>query len=112
MVAFGAAAAAGAVLCPLNAVTGLDCPFCGGTRAVFAAARGDLTAAFSHNALVMTVALLAPIIAPVAFVVARHPELRPKVAAVPWAAVAVTVLVCFAVLRNLPVSWLEPLRAA
>jgi hypothetical protein len=42
--------------CPFRAATGLDCPGCGGTRALTALLRGDVGLALSHN--VVTVALL------------------------------------------------------
>ncbi|MCC5950329.1 MAG: DUF2752 domain-containing protein, partial [Nitriliruptoraceae bacterium] len=35
--------------CVVHQLTGLDCPGCGGTRAVLALARGDVLAAVSHN---------------------------------------------------------------
>lgn len=38
-------------LCPLKAITGLDCPFCGGLRAVHALTRFDIATALDHNAL-------------------------------------------------------------
>lgn len=38
-------------LCPLKAITGLDCPFCGSLRAVHALTRFDLGAAADHNLL-------------------------------------------------------------
>jgi hypothetical protein len=41
-------------LCPTKALTGLDCPFCGGLRAV---ARGNLLDAGDHNLLVVALAL-------------------------------------------------------
>jgi hypothetical protein len=41
--------------CPFRALTGLDCPGCGGTRAVYALTQGDLAAAFEHNLLAMLV---------------------------------------------------------
>ncbi|GAA2350055.1 DUF2752 domain-containing protein [Saccharopolyspora halophila] len=37
--------------CPFNALTGLDCPGCGGTRAVWSLLHGDLPAALDYNAL-------------------------------------------------------------
>jgi hypothetical protein len=56
VLAWGAVAAlrpqdAGPTACPWRALTGLDCPFCGSTRAASALARGDLVAALDHNAL-------------------------------------------------------------
>lgn len=38
-------------LCPTLALLGVDCPGCGGLRATYALAHGDLGAAFDHNAL-------------------------------------------------------------
>ena len=95
--------------CPFRAVTGLDCPLCGGTRAVRALAGGDVVAAAGHNLVV--VALL-PLLA--------YAYLRwagagvgvsvPRLALPPWfPRVVVAVVVVFAVARNLPVpalSWL------
>lgn len=46
--------------CVFHQLTGLDCPGCGGTRAVLALARGDLLAAAGHNLL--TISLL-PVLA-------------------------------------------------
>lgn len=37
--------------CPFRAVTGLDCPGCGVTRALHSLANGDLPAALDHNVL-------------------------------------------------------------
>ncbi len=37
--------------CPLKELTGLDCPGCGGTRAVHALVHGDLGTALDHNVL-------------------------------------------------------------
>lgn len=39
--------------CPFLAITGLWCPFCGGTRALDALAAGDLSAALGLNLLVV-----------------------------------------------------------
>ncbi len=37
--------------CPLKALTGLDCPFCGSLRAVHSLTHGHIVDALSHNAL-------------------------------------------------------------
>lgn len=38
-------------LCPLHAMTGLNCPLCGATRATYALLHGDLVTALHDNAL-------------------------------------------------------------
>lgn len=50
----------GMPLCPTKAVTGIDCPFCGGLRAMASLGRGNVARAADHN-------LLLVLIAPVAF---------------------------------------------
>jgi hypothetical protein len=50
-------------VCPTKALTGLDCPFCGGLRATHALAHGDLGSAIDHNALVALVIVPALVIA-------------------------------------------------
>lgn len=47
----------GRTWCPFKALTGLDCPFCGATRAAAALAHGDLLAALDHNAFFVAVVL-------------------------------------------------------
>ena len=42
-------------LCPTKAFTGLDCPGCGGLRAVHSLMHGDITGALDHNAFVVLV---------------------------------------------------------
>ena len=37
--------------CPLRALTGLDCPFCGGLRGTYALMHGDVAAALDHNVM-------------------------------------------------------------
>ena len=44
-------------LCPTKALTGLDCPGCGGLRAVHSLATGDVVGALDHNAFVVLVLL-------------------------------------------------------
>lgn len=94
-------------LCPLKAATGLDCPFCGGLRAVHALTGGDLARAADHN--VLFVAALPLLVAGWALWLRRWP--RPvagrsrSAGALQWAAVAV--LVAFALARNLePLAWM------
>lgn len=56
-------------LCPTKALTGLDCPACGGLRATHALLRGDVVGALDHNAFVVLVLLPAAVVAWVAWVV-------------------------------------------
>jgi hypothetical protein len=46
-------------ICPLRAVTGLPCPTCGATRALYAFTGGDVGAALRFNPLVAGAMLLA-----------------------------------------------------
>lgn len=46
-------------LCPTKALSGLDCPGCGGLRATHDLAHGNIAGAFSHNALWV---LLVPVV--------------------------------------------------
>ncbi|WP_049570610.1 DUF2752 domain-containing protein [Streptomyces sp. SBT349] len=39
--------------CPVNWLTGLDCPSCGGTRMTYDVLHGDLAAAFQDNAVLL-----------------------------------------------------------
>ena len=48
----------GIPLCPTKAMSGLDCPFCGGLRTVAALGRGDIARAADHNLLLT---LLTPV---------------------------------------------------
>ncbi|HSO04653.1 MAG TPA: DUF2752 domain-containing protein [Candidatus Limnocylindrales bacterium] len=43
--------------CPWRTLTGLDCPFCGATRAAASLAHGDVMTALDHNALFVLVIL-------------------------------------------------------
>lgn len=47
----------GPTLCPWRSLTGLDCPFCGATRAAASLAHGDVVGALDHNALLVVVVL-------------------------------------------------------
>jgi hypothetical protein len=92
-------------LCPLHAMTGLWCPFCGCTRAVHALVHADLGTALRDNALfVATLPLLVLLWwrwwqAPSA--------VRPLPRPLFWGVVAL--VLAFGVLRNLPPGrWLAP----
>ena len=96
-------------LCPLNALTGLDCPFCGGLRGTHALLHGDVSAALDHNLLLP---LFLGALMAVAILVWRQSPLlqrggpdgtgsRPIVTrVVVWGFVAATGL--FFLIRNLP----------
>lgn len=95
-------------LCPLQALTGLDCSFCGGLRAVHALTRGDVGVALDHN--VLLVAALPLVVVGWAFWLVRgirSPE-RPAPSPPPAVQIALWVVVLgFGVVRNLPMwDWL------
>lgn len=96
--------------CPFRLVTGLDCPGCGGTRAVVALLRGDLALALDHN-VVTVIALPLLSLAWFGWLLARLGR-RPAPPVLPPAvglgiAIGLTV---FMVVRNLP--WLPFARLA
>lgn len=95
--------------CPFRASTGLDCPVCGGTRAVLAAAHGRAIEAFHDNAALMVGTLLTMVvIATPLRQTSFGLSLRRRANSVsPWAWVSVIVL--WTVVRNLPwLRWLAP----
>ncbi len=88
--------------CPFRAITGLWCPFCGGTRAVWAATHGDFRLMLHANALLPVYALFA-LWAWMAFLGRLTGWWRvPAPGGRAFYAVAVAVLVGFTVVRNLP----------
>lgn len=93
-------------LCPLKAVTGLDCPFCGGLRAVWSLLHGRIGEAADHN-LLFTVAAPFLVAGWVWWLVAASTG-RPKPTVPRWVTpVFLVVAVVFTVLRNLPAfAWL------
>ena len=95
-------------LCPLKAITGLDCPFCGSLRAVHSLTRLDLAAALSHNVL-FTAAVPLLMLAWLAWLARGVWPDRAAGWRLPSAAWPVLAIfaVAFAVVRNLPrFSWL------
>lgn len=102
--------------CPFRTITGLDCPLCGGMRAVHDLTHLDLVGAAGQNLLVT---LLAPL-AGVALLVWLALSLDPaRTAAVgrrlPRAAAVVALLavafVVFGVVRDLPIASVHWLRS-
>ncbi|HEX6179071.1 MAG TPA: DUF2752 domain-containing protein [Thermoanaerobaculia bacterium] len=76
--------------CALHTLTGLQCPGCGGTRAVHQLLHGNIRAAFALNPMVFVLIAVAPIVA-----------LRPAIASRPWFAwTAAAALIAWGVLRN------------
>jgi len=96
--------------CPLLALTGIYCPFCGGLRAVHDLAHLDITGALDRNPLAV---IVLPILAIVWLLWAQRAFtgrqlLRFRLPSW-WGWATVAVLGVFMVLRNLPGgSWLSP----
>lgn len=94
--------AAGPPLCPLKALTGLDCPFCGGLRGTHALLQGDVSGALNQNVLLPFI-MLGAVTGWVAWINASWQGRPVRVPGGRAAAVAMLVLlVGFAVVRNLP----------
>jgi Protein of unknown function (DUF2752) len=97
--------------CP-SSLLGFYCPGCGGLRAVHDLTNGDLAAAASSN-LILVIALPVLVFALGRWLVVRWTgttRALPSERAVWFATTGVmTVLIAFAILRNLPVGgWLAP----
>jgi hypothetical protein len=98
----------GPILCPFRIATGLDCPLCGGTRALHALATGHPGRALDHNLLVgIAVPILVVLLAVVAVATLRaQPTRVPRPTRAVWIGCGIAVL-AFWVLRNLPaLAWL------
>lgn len=92
-------------LCSFHALTGYHCPGCGGTRAMHDLLHGRLLSALHHHALATLVAPLAlyTFVSEVVRLVRGRP-LPGDLMRNPWTyAVLGTLLVCFGLLRNVPV---------
>ncbi len=97
--------------CPFRALTGWQCPLCGGTRMGAALLHGDLSAAYAFNPLVfIALIVLAGLGAVWAVEVAGGPALHVprgmtvrlhRVPVVAWAVVALLLAAAYTVLRNI-----------
>jgi Protein of unknown function (DUF2752) len=98
----------GAVVCPVHALTGLDCPGCGSTRAIASLSHGDVIAAFDHNALAPAVVLMAVVVWMVWASRAIRAEAHQRLFGGPMLIGCIAaVIVAFTVLRNTdPGAWL------
>lgn len=89
--------------CPLRAMTGWDCPGCGGLRATHALTQGDIFGALDHNVFVAIGVPLAALLWVRWMVLklgVRVPGL-PKVSRTAWWALGI-IVVAFTVVRNIP----------
>jgi hypothetical protein len=89
--------------CPLHALTGLNCPGCGGLRAVHQALHGHLGAAFRLNPLLFVLLPLAvyPVASDLSVVLRGQPLPRLRLFR-GWWMVLVGVIFAFGILRNIP----------
>lgn len=95
--------------CPWRAITGLDCPFCGGLRASASMLHGDWATAVDYNVLVAVAVPLVLIGALGAVVLGRRaqPVVRTLTSGRALV-VAFAVVMAFFVLRMLPFAgWLQ-----
>lgn len=94
-------------LCPFKAWTGLDCPGCGGLRAVHDLTRGDVVGSLDNNAAFLLLLLPAAVLAWFGWVRrarrAARGEPAPASRLPSWTVYAlVAALFAFTVVRNLP----------
>ena len=98
-------------VCPLKEITGWNCPFCGGLRAVNDLGHGQVADAAQSNLLfVASIPLLAYVFARWSAGRWRGQPWDPSDRAMNWSALTiVVVLTVFTVLRNVPAgAWLAP----
>jgi Protein of unknown function (DUF2752) len=97
--------------CPFRAVTGWDCPLCGGTRMGEALLHGDVGAAFEFNPLALIGLVVMGVLGALWIVEAvggpavrlprRLAEGLPRLRPTHWLVVALVVAVVYTVARNL-----------
>jgi hypothetical protein len=105
-VALLTASIVGIPVCPTQTLLHLDCPACGGTRAVRSLVTGDVAGAIDHNVLLV---LALPVLAFVGVRWLPGRSVVPRRSALP---ALVVLLATFTVLRNLAVPGLAWLDAA
>lgn len=99
-------------VCPFKALTGLDCPACGGLRMVYSLLHGDVLAALHYNA----VALVSVAFLTVCFVAWTRSRWRGEADwNPPWLrgwvpAITLTVFVAWFVIRLIPIAPFTALR--
>lgn len=96
--------------CPLRALTGWWCPFCGATRAASKVLRGDLVSAFHYNAMFLVLMPVALTLWAAFAFPGRLPWLDPvRERSKPIMTVLVVLLGVFMVVRNSPLgdTWLR-----
>ena len=81
--------------CMFHSLTGLDCPFCGSTRALHQLLHGNLAAAFRFNPLAISLLPLVGYLAARRELVAMRPV---------WMWTLLGMVVVFGVVRNIP-AW-------
>jgi Protein of unknown function (DUF2752) len=96
-------------VCTFHSLTGLNCPGCGATRALYALLHGNLRLAFKDNALLLVLLALLTIWS--ARIFFQKLKKQPATFNVPpkflWTLLVVGIV--FAVVRNLPgFEWLSP----
>jgi hypothetical protein len=88
--------------CPLNALTGWLCPFCGSLRAWHALLHGDLHAAWKFNPLTTLAAAIVPMAVVVDAIVGPRTSWSERLFSWCVSARGLVFAAAFAVLRNLP----------
>ena len=99
------------VVCPFRAVTGWDCPLCGGTRMGSALLHGDIAAAFAFNPLALVLIAALGVVGVLWTVEALGgPTVRPparlrvaarRLSSSEWLIVGLMLATAYTVLRNL-----------
>jgi hypothetical protein len=88
--------------CLMKVATGIDCPGCGGTRALHSLLHGDIGGAADHNIIVFPAVVLTLYIA-VRFALQQFDITLPAPRLRPWMGyVALVFLLVFTVARNIP----------